>query len=151
MATTPGLPHARLPQPRTLAKLVGVGLARRRDDPARALSKLLLPKKLQPRAKELFAKWPAAMREDPTDPRAFFGQLAAAATHSTGARLPDVRCPAVVVTGEEDILIPPKNSHVIASLIPGAHLEVLPDVGHGIPLVDESVVHRALERLRAKK
>jgi pimeloyl-ACP methyl ester carboxylesterase len=147
LATTPGLPHGRLPGARQLGALLSLAVARR-DGPSPALARLLLPESRLGRAKEIFARWPAAMRADPTSTSAFLGQLAAAARHSTGFRLRKIRCPAVVVTGEEDILIPPHNSRLLARKIPRAELEVLADVGHGIPLVDEDVVRRSLARLR---
>jgi 3-oxoadipate enol-lactonase len=148
MATTPGFPHARLAGPRTLAALVSLSFARG-NVPARALPRLLIPPKHLHRARELMAKWPAAMRQNPVTSAGFFAQLAAAVTHSTGFSLKNIRCPVVVVTGADDILIPRGNSELIARRIPGAVLEVLPDVGHAIPMLDEMVVSRALARLRS--
>ena len=54
----------------------------------------------------------------------------------------------MVVTGQDDVLIPPKNSELLARRIRGAVLEVIPGVAHGIPLLDEDVVARALVKLR---
>jgi pimeloyl-ACP methyl ester carboxylesterase len=146
MATTPGLPHGRPPHPRVLATLLGIPLARKKNAGV-ALSRILLPKRHQPRAREIMARWPAALAAEPTHPRTFFAQFGAVLRHSTGFRLGGIACPTVVVTGAEDILVPPRNSHFIAQKIRGATLEVLPDVAHGIPLMDERVVHRALARL----
>ena len=146
LATTCGLPHGHLPGPRTLATLLSLPFVRR--GPTGGLPHLLLPRRHVPRAAELLADWPAAMRREPVPPSAFFAQFAAVLAHSTGARLGEIRCPTVVVTGTEDILVPPRNAEVLAKRIRGAMLEVLPDVGHGIPILDEAVVHRALSRLR---
>ena len=44
--------------------------------------------------------------------------------------LPDVRVPTVVVAGTHDRLTPLPGNEVIADLIPGARLEVLPGMGH---------------------
>ena len=38
---------------------------------------------------------------------------------------------------------------ILARLIPGAHLEVLPDVGHGIELLDPDSIVRAVDRVLA--
>ena len=35
-----------------------------------------------------------------------------------------------MVTGAEDVLIPAKNSEIIAAQIPGAKLHIIPGVGH---------------------
>jgi 3-oxoadipate enol-lactonase len=149
LATTCGVPHGSLPPLRMLASLLAVGVTARKS-PGAALSRILLPKSHLSRAREILSDWPAALALEPTGPLTFLAQFAAAAAHSTGFRLGEIRCPTAVVTGDADILIPPKNSHVLAARIKGAHLEVLPNVGHGVPLLDEAVVHRALERVGAR-
>ena len=101
------------------------------------------------RAREIFKEWGPAMTASPIRPHAFFGQLTAVLGHSSGFRLRKIRCPTVIVTGSDDILVPARNSELIAARIPNAALEILPETGHGIPLLDRSVVRRALERLRA--
>jgi 3-oxoadipate enol-lactonase len=150
MATTAGVPHARLPKMRAVATLVSLPVLQRVRGPAqvgRSLARLLLSEKDVPRARELLAHWPAAMRAEPMSPRTYFAQLAAVLGHSTGFRLKRIACPTVVVTGDDDVLIPPHNSRAIARLVPGAHLEVLRACGHAIPASDPDCVQRALDRL----
>ena len=53
----------------------------------------------------------------------------------------------VVVTGAEDILIPPRNSRQLARRIPKSHLEILPDVAHAVPLLRPEIVWRSLRKL----
>jgi pimeloyl-ACP methyl ester carboxylesterase len=152
LATTAGVPHARLPKARALATLLGLPIAGRFRPQAqvgRALARLLLAEKDVPRARELLSQWPAAMRAEPMLPRSYFAQLAAVVTHSTGSRLRRITCPTVVVTGDEDILIPPSNSRMIAKLVPGAHLDVVRECGHAIPASDPECIERALARLSA--
>ncbi len=57
-------------------------------------------------------------------------QMQACAAHDTRARLPGLLVPTLVVHGDADEMIPPANGELIASLIPGARLEVLPGAGH---------------------
>jgi 3-oxoadipate enol-lactonase len=45
-------------------------------------------------------------------------------------KLSAIRCPTLVVCGEEDVLKPPAFSRLIAERIAGAELVVLPDCGH---------------------
>jgi len=146
LATTPGLPHGRLPGLRALATLLAMPLRPRHS--ARMLVSILLPKSQAPRAKELMSDWPAALREDRMPPAAFAGQLAAILLHSTGFRLRKVKVPVVVVGARHDVLVPPTNSQRLAALLPRAELELLEDAAHGIPITDRDVVRRALERLR---
>lgn len=47
-------------------------------------------------------------------------------------RLPQVRCPALVIAGADDVVIPPENSRILAGRIPGARLELVPGAGHGL-------------------
>ncbi|MEO6575155.1 MAG: alpha/beta hydrolase [Polyangiaceae bacterium] len=147
LATSPGLPHARLPGPFALALLVLAPFAK---DPFYALDRILLPSTHLHRARELLSDWPAAFESNRVGGRAFVAQFMAAALHSSGARLRTIRCPVVVVTGSDDIVVPPKNSEILARLIPHAILEILPGVGHGVPILDEAVVERALASLEKK-
>ena len=57
-------------------------------------------------------------------------QLIASMKLSTYANLPEIKIPAIVVTGAEDILIPPQNSHILAERIPGAKLIEYTGAGH---------------------
>jgi 3-oxoadipate enol-lactonase len=70
-------------------------------------------------------------------------------THSTGSRLRRIACPTVVVTGDEDVLIPHQNSRFIAGRVPGAHLDVVRSCGHAIPASDPDCIERALVKLSA--
>jgi pimeloyl-ACP methyl ester carboxylesterase len=50
----------------------------------------------------------------------------------TGDRLPAIQSPTLVVTGTDDVVIPPENSVFLANGIPGARLVQFPDGGHGL-------------------
>jgi pimeloyl-ACP methyl ester carboxylesterase len=69
------------------------------------------------------------------DPAALTAQEAAMdAWHaSPGAqRLAAISAPTVVFAGEEDVVIPPANSRLLAEGIEGARLELLPGCGHAL-------------------
>ncbi len=57
-------------------------------------------------------------------------QMQAILAHDTSARLPGLEAPTLVIHGTADQLLPVANGRLIASLIPGARLEILDDVGH---------------------
>jgi pimeloyl-ACP methyl ester carboxylesterase len=57
-------------------------------------------------------------------------QVQAIAAHDTSARLPDLTTATLVVHGTVDRVLGYPNGPLIASLIPGARLETLEDVGH---------------------
>ena len=50
--------------------------------------------------------------------------------HDTWAGLPNIKTPTLVITGSEDILIPPQNSTILAERIPDARLKVIEGGGH---------------------
>jgi 3-oxoadipate enol-lactonase len=57
-------------------------------------------------------------------------QMQACTAHDTRERLGDLRVPTLVIHGSADQLLPALNGRLIASLIPGAELEILEQVGH---------------------
>jgi 3-oxoadipate enol-lactonase len=48
----------------------------------------------------------------------------------TYERLPQISIPTLVITGAKDVLIPARNSEIIAERIPGAKLHIIPSAGH---------------------
>jgi len=67
----------------------------------------------------------------PTPTNGFNGHATAIAGHDTCSRLPQIKVPTLVIVGDSDRLIPPENSKIIASRIPGAELVILKNAGHG--------------------
>jgi 3-oxoadipate enol-lactonase len=57
-------------------------------------------------------------------------QMRAIDRHDTSSRLPGLGVPTLVIHGSEDRMLPAQNGQLIASLIPGARLEILEGTGH---------------------
>lgn len=154
LATTPGLPHGRMAGPRALAMLASLPFALHTSARRRVMRSLLFanPPTEQTDAalEKLISQWEPLMIAARMKPREYFLQLAAAATHSAGSRLHRISCPTIVVTGASDILIPPRNSEILASRIPDARLEVLPGVGHVIPAENPHIIPEAIARLAGR-
>jgi 3-oxoadipate enol-lactonase len=146
MATTPGLPYGKLPDFDMLRNLVGSSLTQRRD--LDTLARLVLPEREVPNAWQYLEGWVGLMRDQPPRRRTFLGQFGAVATHSTRHRLGRIHVPVRVVTGDEDRLVPARNSELLAARLPNAELEILSGVGHGIPFLDRDVVRRNAGLLR---
>jgi pimeloyl-ACP methyl ester carboxylesterase len=68
--------------------------------------------------------------EHPTPPYAFRRQLEATYTLKTWDRLPQITAPTLIVTGARDVLIPAKNSELLAGRIPGARLHIILNAAH---------------------
>ena len=69
--------------------------------------------------------------EDVTPLHGFIRQAEAIMTHDTCDRLPQIKAPTLVISGNADRLVPLENSRLIASKIPNAELVILENVGHG--------------------
>ena len=61
----------------------------------------------------------------------FLRQGDAVRTHDTLDRLSALTCPTLVSVGNDDILVPPRFSHQLASAIPKSQLRTFPNVAHG--------------------
>jgi len=48
----------------------------------------------------------------------------------TYERLPQISMPTLVITGAQDVLIPARNSEILAERIPEAKLHIIPNAGH---------------------
>ena len=79
----------------------------------------------------------------PTPSHALMNQSHAISTLNSYPYLPDLKVPVLVLTGDEDVLVPPENSEKIASQIPGSELVIIPGCGHGFlkQKTEEAVEH----------
>lgn len=48
------------------------------------------------------------------------------------SRLGEIRSPTLVITGTDDVIVPPVNSRIIGERIPGSQLVEMPGTGHGL-------------------
>jgi pimeloyl-ACP methyl ester carboxylesterase len=67
---------------------------------------------------------------DVQHPDGYRGQIAAVLAHDTYERLPQIACPTLIVTGDDDRVIPGASSDVLHERIPGSRLEVVAGTGH---------------------
>ncbi len=64
----------------------------------------------------------------------FVAQIDASLAHDAADRLGALRIPTLVVTGADDIMVPPRLGRALAAYIPGARFVEIPDGGHSINL-----------------
>ena len=67
-------------------------------------------------------------------PAAVINLARASMKHDVTNRLSEIKSPTLIVVGEEDILVPPKYSHVLKSNIQDSELRVIEGSGHVPPL-----------------
>lgn len=127
-----GRRHGRRPSLASLARLASVPFSS--VEAANRMSAGLVLSKGYLRAHpEIEGRWLALLKRWPVPRHAFLGQLGAAMSHRAGADLARLRHPTLVVSGDEDALIAPRNSELLARLIPGARLEWVRGAGHDFP------------------
>ena len=86
----------------------------------------------------------AARRLTANSRRVYLGSLAALLRFDARARLGSVRCPTLVVAGALDRTVPLDAKTFMASAIPGARLEVVPDSGHVTAYDQPEVLNRLI-------
>jgi pimeloyl-ACP methyl ester carboxylesterase len=51
--------------------------------------------------------------------------------HSALERLTGISCPTLILQGDNDLMIPTRQSHLMTGLIPDAEIKIYPDANHG--------------------
>jgi pimeloyl-ACP methyl ester carboxylesterase len=82
---------------------------------------------------DVASEWHDLLQGEPMNKRAVLRQMFAALQHNTKERLDRIAAPTLVITGNDDRLIPMQNSQYLASRIPRSHLRVLDGAGHDFP------------------
>ena len=59
------------------------------------------------------------------------GQMLAMQRFTTYGRLGQITASTLVITGAQDLLVPPANALLLAEKIPSASLHIIADAGHG--------------------
>jgi len=77
--------------------------------------------------------------ELPASGHGFQGQFRAGAAFDARDRLPQLRCPTLILHGTEDRVVPPRFAEQLARLIPGSRLEWIQGTGH-LPFLEAPAV-----------
>ncbi len=132
MVTNCGGPESIPPKPEVMAALNMPRKGLSDEDIARASLFLLFPPQFMQDNPELMAEMVKVNASNAITPRCFVSQLNAIMAWSDHSRLGNLRHPTLIITGSEDILIPPENSRILADAIPGSRLVVFEGGGHGL-------------------
>jgi pimeloyl-ACP methyl ester carboxylesterase len=142
-ATYAGWLRSRKPSLSTLRDLLASLAARDRAKPD-VVGRYLVSAGWQAQNPQAALEW--IKRAERTTLRYALAQIAAIARHAAERRLSQIRAPTLVLTGDQDKLVPYQNSLRLAQLIPSAQLVILRGAGHAFPLEREDEVVSALER-----
>jgi pimeloyl-ACP methyl ester carboxylesterase len=77
---------------------------------------------------------------------AFFRQLNACLNHDTVDRVSEVSSPTLIMTGDDDHLVPSENSLILKELMPEADLELFPGCRHCFFMEEASKFNRCVVR-----
>jgi pimeloyl-ACP methyl ester carboxylesterase len=83
------------------------------------------------------------------EPSVVHGDFAACDNFDVMGRLSDIRCPALVLCGEDDRLTPPKYAQYLQDSIPAAKLTIIPGAGHMVMVEQPEWVNQAIEEFLA--
>jgi 3-oxoadipate enol-lactonase len=121
-----------VPTPEALAFLFSPEMAKLSiEERARATAPWLWTQDFIDGHPQMIEELVAVTAKYPTPPQGYAGHGSAIAGHDTCDRLPQIKVPTLVIAGDSDRLIPPENSKLIASRIPGAELVMVKNAGHG--------------------
>lgn len=85
--------------------------------------------------------------KNPISNEAFMRQMSAIMQFDTYDRLSQVKTPALILHGKQDILIPPENGSILGKAIPGSRLVSFENCAHGLLEETEEVLGTILEFL----
>ena len=85
------------------------------------------------------------MEQVKTDPRVRYTDMLACNGIDFSARLAQLRCPTLVITGRDDHFAPPDKAEEVRRCIPGARLDVIDDAGHMLTSEQPAAFNRALD------
>jgi 3-oxoadipate enol-lactonase len=150
--TTPGGPNAKMASPEVIQTLM-TGFKTMQSNAEKAfdiIMPVLYPDafiKEHPEIKQMMLAGAAMM--PPTPPETADRAMAGIMTFNAYDRLPQIKCPVMIVHGEADVLVPPENAHLIKSRIPQAQLYMIPGAGHAFQAIDPIGIHgRIVEFLK---
>lgn len=79
---------------------------------------------------QVFQRYQQVSSKFPPSKDILFEQVRAVMNHDTWERLPSIQNPTLILSGAEDVLVPPENSQILAERIPQAKLKIIEGGGH---------------------
>ncbi len=119
------------PSPEIIELLVSPRRGRPVEQIARDSLPLLFPRGYLDAHPDAAERFIATYSIAPAPAHSFFQQLQAIAGWGICGRLKEIRCPTLILSGEEDVLVPPENSRILERHIPQARCILYPGMGHG--------------------
>lgn len=113
------------------------------DARAKAAAVFFAPRTLADRA-DVVQEYATVSMKHPAGVEILQRQMTAVQTHAAFGRLDRIEAPTLVLTGADDVLIPPENSTILADRIPGAECRIIDGGGHQILIEQPEACNRAI-------
>jgi 3-oxoadipate enol-lactonase len=106
---------------------------------------LLFPPEFIGKHPELKPMMVAAFKMAPVTPPESIERIRAAVlAFDAHGRLPQIKCPVIIVHGQKDVLVPPENASLIKSQVPQAEVFMIPEGGHSYGAADPVGLHQRI-------
>src|SRR5579864_4384854 len=142
--TTAGGPQAERPSDEIVQKLV-IGFEMMPTNMNGALDvmiPLLMPPEFiaaHPEIKQLMSV--GFQMAPPTPPATLKRTITGMMEFDAYDRLPQIKCPVLIMHGDKDMLVPPTNAEIIKGKLPQAEVFMVPNAGHAYSVSDPVGVH----------
>jgi pimeloyl-ACP methyl ester carboxylesterase len=127
--TTPGWPFAYPMPSASLQRMTAAA-----NLPPEAAGRMLVENALSPRTveqhPELVDRLIEHQRTRPIDPAGWQALFNAGAAYSGGMRQAQIRAPTLIMYGDADAVVDPRNSRLLGDRIPDSRVVVFPELGH---------------------
>jgi pimeloyl-ACP methyl ester carboxylesterase len=133
----------RVPRPEHVRAAFAAAQGLRPDEYGRATLPYTFAAGWPERNPERFEDILRARLEHPTPHETIDAHMAACYRYyDEGAEVERVEAPALVIHGDEDLIVPVENGRALAARLPGARYVELPGRGHNVPLEDPRTFNR---------
>ena len=129
VSTTPGWPFA-YPMPAVSVALIAATGRMTREVALRRHTENALSARTVKHRPEVADRLVEVQSSRPADPRALPAQAAAGARYAGRLRQTRINARTLVVNGDADTVVDPRNGKLLADRIPGAQLMIFPELGH---------------------
>jgi len=120
------------------------------EEAAQDIPKCLFTERTLREAPEVIKRYQEISSRFPPAPDTMIRQWEGIQGHDTWEDLSHVQAPTLVLSGSDDVLVPPENSKILAERIPNAQFQVIEGGGHQFLVEQADVFNRAvLEFLEA--
>ena len=132
------------PPDEAIGRLFGEYILTGSDEGFDKTLKALFAQKTLKERPEMAQSYREISKRFPSSPKFLVRQFEAVQGHDSWEDLVKIKAPTLVLTGSEDVLVPPKNSEILAARIPNARLEIIEGGAHQFPLERADAFNRTV-------